>query len=223
MYTRQELTDRQAIELAETMKYLDRQIIEVKTLKPEGNEAERMIEKGINIGAKFLTKKATSMLPKLPKLVPTAITAVGKFFGFSRPMSDEVTKPVKIVPAQQHVNVQGLEVGTNFGLDMDNGIKFDSAAAGTDIDEMSFEALASRPNYIGGFTVSTSDPVGKAVALIPIWPFGGRTRKSSAETQLTRITLSRIWDVIPVAAFTIPPLFWQDRCRYPIYPHIKNL
>jgi len=105
-------------------------------------------------------------------LVADAFSNIAKLWGFSKPQDAEVAKLITKTLYTGSANIDGAEIGEVLALSKSNHVSVESSLYGTDLDEMSFAFVCSRPTWIqtpgwntsqGTNTVLFSRRVGPAV------------------------------------------------------------
>nr|UNZ11808.1 capsid protein [Miltyush picorna-like virus 1] len=92
-------------------------------------------------------------------------------FGFSKPMTKEPSKNRRIMPAYAHITEDGEIQSHELAQTNSRDIQHPPGIMGSDIDEMNFDYICRRPNWLYNFTVTTDMPAGAVVASIAVTPF----------------------------------------------------
>lgn len=92
-------------------------------------------------------------------------------FGFSKPMTKEPSKNRRIMPAYAHITEDGEIQSHELAQTNSRDIQHLPGIMGSDIDEMNFDYICRRPNWISNFTVTTDMAAGTVVSTIDVTPF----------------------------------------------------
>lgn len=111
-----------------------------------------------------------------------------KHLGYSKPTVEAPVTRVKQAPAQYFLNHDGADTSHKLGLSGENALTQFSGWAGTDIDEMRLDYIASRPCYMTTFKWSDTDAADTSIFLRPVAPLWTQTPATQVTNAYMRTT-----------------------------------
>lgn len=130
-------------------------------------------------------------LPILSKYAKHIYNSFSDFFaevGRPKLTNTTATEKRKLVPMEANINYNEPNTSHSFGMNSNNFVNTDMGTYGSSVDELSFDHLISRPNYIKSFVVDVADPYQKILLALPMDGFGGDV--PSLTTSVTDVTLT---------------------------------
>ncbi len=111
-----------------------------------------------------------------------------KHLGFSKPAVEAPVTRIKNAPTQYFLNHDGADTSHKLALSAENALTQYSGWAGTDIDEMRLDYIASRPCYTTAFNWTTTQAADLSIFLQPVSPMWQQTTAAAVANAYARIT-----------------------------------
>lgn len=130
-------------------------------------------------------------LPILTKYAKHIYNSFSDFFaevGRPKLTNTTATEKRKLVPMEANINYNEPNTSHSFGMNSNNFVNTDMGTYGSSVDELSFDHLISRPNYIKSFVVDVSDTYQKVLLALPMDGFAGDVPPST--NPVTDVTLT---------------------------------
>lgn len=133
--------------------------------KSGGQESTKETKQGVISGILSTGSKIASIASGLPVIGGVASTVapllhmgsqIAGLLGLSKPSSDMPIKAIKFKPGDAHLTSEGVLPSHLFTVHYGTGVSSDSKPFGSELDEMSFEAVVRTPNIIAGFDITTA-------------------------------------------------------------------
>jgi len=115
-----------------------------------------------------------------------------KHLGFSKPVVEAPVTRVKATPAQYFLNHDGSDTSHKLALSAENALTQFSGWAGTDVDEMRLDYIASRPCFLTSFEWDTTQAAKTNIfqwPVAPLWAQIPAAKIPLCSTQATSMTL----------------------------------
>jgi len=132
------------------------------------------------VGLGWLSSPVASLSSGAEKII--------KHLGFSKPSVEAPVTRVKQAPAQYFLNHDGSDTSHKLALSAENALTQFSGWAGTDVDEMRLDYIASRPCYMTSFEWTTSDEPDRSIFIRPVAPLWTQTPNAQVANAYVRTT-----------------------------------
>jgi hypothetical protein len=172
-------------------------------------ESEDQARKEPSSGSASVIKKIADVI--LPKNVITdGFKTVATLFGLDKPTVCDDTPPVKVKSTQFMNNCNGIDHIDKMSLYPQAVSLVSPKSFATITDEMEFRYLFSKFSYLGTFSISVDDPVGKVVGSFPLSPTPvPLAYKPGSTTSVAPISR------IPLLQYLVIPFeFWNGSLNY---------
>ncbi|APG78526.1 hypothetical protein [Wenzhou picorna-like virus 36] len=126
----------------------------------EDDEADKKVEKGLVSGPTKMIADAASLFSNIPifkgaaagvSAVANSISSISQYFGFSKPISSEVTHPYIPRPFTSVSMHDGLDMSLVMGTSVKNSVKIQPSIFGTLADELNIAYICRTPQIVAQF------------------------------------------------------------------------
>lgn len=206
---------------------------------PQNTEAKQKGGAGPVSKIAGIVGDAASALTAIPAVADIAgpvswiakgIGSVASMFGFSKPHSEEPSKPVWINPYKEFPLCDGVDQSTKLTVTPRQEIEVRPIGETTD-DEMSLNYILAKPVYWAGYQWRSEYLPGKCLAAIPITPlmfrdtfpsYQGSSYPASSHTFVSYIaSLFQFWmGTIRLTMTIVGNKFYSGRLRFVFVPNV---
>jgi hypothetical protein len=118
----------------------------------EKGPVERIASRGLEIAQALTSIPTIGIFAKASAIVLSSVSSIASLFGWSKPVLIQDTKLVKNIPYNNGALTIGTDTNFRVVLDPKQELTVDPRSIGSDSDDMTISAIASRLSYLGKFT-----------------------------------------------------------------------